>query len=291
VNKIIDRIQKLLRLAQNAGSEAEAALAAQRAADMMAEHEIHEAELALANDAETRQAEPIEKCFEVTKTSKRVAWHMRVTNAVARTYGSMAYWQGGRVVLFGRLSAVQAVNYTSHYLMREIEKMTDREAPTSTYSRTYRNAFRLGCANEVANRLALRLALEEQKRKEAAYQAAMAATMAAQAEAETDDVVSEDDLDAAVEDEIEDEKSEPTPVPNATPANTMALAIVERDREEVKKEYENFSRKWRSGAAIGKISNGSGYSAGRAAGGRVNLGGKSKGALPKGNDVLKRGAA
>lgn len=272
MSKIIERIQKLLRLAQNAGSEAEAALAAQRAADMMAQHEIHEAELALANAEQPREAEPIEKCFQVTSTKKRVAWHMRITNAVAKTYGAMAYWTGGKVVLFGRLSTVQAVSYTAQYLMREVEKLTDREAPSPTYSKTYRNAFRLGCANRVAVRLD---ELEEARKAKAHY--------AANVETATD-VVTEDEMDAAAEDSGE---FTPTPTPDAPAASSMALAVIEKDRKEVEDEYKNFSRKWRTGAAIGKVSNGSGYSAGRAAGDRVNISGKTKGGLPKGQDSLR----
>jgi uncharacterized protein YeeX (DUF496 family) len=85
MTKIVDRIQKLLRLAKNAGSEAEAALAAERARQLMAEHEIHEAEISLADPTETRVVEEIVKNFEVTKTKKKVAWHMRLAAAVARS--------------------------------------------------------------------------------------------------------------------------------------------------------------------------------------------------------------
>lgn len=273
MSKIIERIQKLLRLAQNAGSEAEAALAAQRAADMMAEHEIHEAELALANTEKPREPEPIEKAFQVTSTKKKVAWQMRVVNSTAQTYGASAYWIGGRITLFGRLSAVQATNYTAQYLMREVERITDREAPSKQYSKSYRNAFRLGCANRVA----ARLAEEEERKRKAAAPPAPAPT-----------VVTEEDLDevAAANDADATDAPAPEPAePDAT-AKGMALAIIEKDREEVRQEYAKFSAKWRSGPSIGKVSNGSGYAAGRAAGDRVNLGGRSKGGLPKGQDTF-----
>jgi hypothetical protein len=149
--------------------------------------------------------------------------------------------------------------------------MTDKDAPTTGgFSKTYRNAFRLGCANRVASRL------EEQEtaRKEAALRAAMAPAV--------EDVVTEDELDEAVEEETAEAVAEEAP-----PASSMALAVIEKDREEVKEEYKQFSSKWRAGAAIGKVSNGSGYSAGRAAGDRVNLGGNTKGSLPKGQDTFR----
>lgn len=272
-NKIIHRIQKLLKLAGNAGSEAEAALAAERAAALMAQYEIHEAEVALATGTEVRTPEPIEKAHRVTTTKKRVAWHMRVTSAVAESYGATAYWIGGGVVLFGRLSAVQAAGYTSQYLMREVERITDKEAPTTSYSKTYRNAFRLGCANRVSIRLseATRLA---RKNPGAAFAKAAETTVEDTGEFEptpAGDPSAPTDPTAA----------EPAPV------NAMALVVIEKDREEVAAEYKKFSARWRTGGAIGKVSNGSGYEAGKRAGDRVNISSRSRGGLKAGQGVLK----
>lgn len=170
-DKIIDRVQKLLALASNAGSEAEAALAAERAAKLMAEHEIHEAQLSLDGAANVRTPEPIEKCHYVTHTQKRVQWHMNVAGAVDETLGTRAYWSGGSVVLFGRLSAVQAAAYTTQYLIREIERITDRVAPSRSYSRAYRNAFRLGCSARVGARIRAAHRQAEAERREAAQRA------------------------------------------------------------------------------------------------------------------------
>ena len=251
-NSIIDRIQKLLRLAQNAGSEHEAALAAQRAAELMAQHEIHEAEISLDAQA-PRVVEPIDKRFQVTATRKKVAWHMRIINGVARTYGARAYWTRGAIQLFGRLSAVQAASYTSQYLMREIESITDAEAPSPQHSRAYRNAFRLGCASRVASRL------DEQT-------AAKRAPKHTHAEAPV---------------------GAPAPIDDAPPPPSAGvIAIVEKDHAEVERAYANFSRTWGGSARVGQVSSGSGYSAGQAAGGRVRLGG-GRGGLPRGQGVLK----
>jgi hypothetical protein len=46
--KAIDRVRKLLRLAEGAGSEAEAASAAAQAAELMTEYQLSEAVLKLA---------------------------------------------------------------------------------------------------------------------------------------------------------------------------------------------------------------------------------------------------
>jgi hypothetical protein len=250
-HNIIDRIQKLLRLAKNAGSEHEAALAAQRASELMAQHEVHEAEISLDAQA-PRVAEPIDKRFQVTDTKKKVAWHMRVINGVARTYGAKAYWTYGRIQLFGRLSAVQAASYTSQYLMREIESITDIEAPSPQHSRAYRNAFRLGCASRVAERLDAQTAAKRAPNSTYAHA---------------------------------DGKS--TPSDDAPPPPSAGvIAIIAKDHAEVEQAYTDFSRKWRAGARVGQVSSGSGYNAGQAAGGRVRLGG-GRGGLPRGQGVLK----
>lgn len=264
-DKIIDRIRKLLKLAGNAGSEAEAALAAERAAQMMAQHEIHEAQVALDAPNEPRTPEPIEKRFEVTTTTKRVAWHMRVTGGVAKTYGACAYWHGGSVVLFGRLSAVQAASYTALYLMREIERITDRTAPTSEYSRAYRNAFRLGCARRVSQRLE-----EEHAQKRKAQGLPFDA----------------DDLPVGDPGDLEGDEVTPVDA-EPPPASAGVLMKIERDHKEVEDAYADYSKKWRKGHHVGQVSSGSGYSAGRNAGDRVSLGGGGRGALTRGQGVLK----
>jgi len=250
-NSIIDRIQKLLRLAGNAGSEHEASLAAERAADLMKRHEIDTAEISL-DAQEPRIAEPINKAYQVTDTRKKVAWHMRVINGVARSYGARAYWTRGSVMLFGRLSAIQAVSYTAQYLMREIESITDNEAPSSAgYSRAYRNAFRLGCAARIAARL------DEKTAK--------AAPKNCHADAKSAPVAASDD---------------------PPPASAGVIAIIEKDRAEVAQAYADFSRKWGSGVRVGQVSSGAGYGAGHAAGGRVKLGG-GRGGLKAGQGTLK----
>ena len=342
-DKIIDRVQKLLALASNAGSEAEAALAAERAAKLMAEHEIHEAQLSLDGAANVRTPEPIEKCHYVTRTRKRVAWHMNIVGSVDETYGARAYWQGGSVVLFGRLSAVQAAAYTSQYLIREVERLTDREAPASRFSRAYRNAFRLGCSSRVASRVRAAHDKAERERREAAQRATVeeqAAHVEAQlterrtafevapsaltAESYRQAVeyahapgrATDTDLDAAIavtaehiveepadeaEERGEDHDDEQTEEEAAeieaeaeaeaepvTPT-MQALAVIDRDRKEVNDAYTEYSKKWRKGSSIGNVSSGGGYSAGRAAGERVNISSRSRGGLNAGQGSLKRG--
>jgi hypothetical protein len=69
---------------------------------------------------------------------------------------------------------------------------------------------------------------------------------------------------------------------------SKALALVERDREEVDAEYAVYSKKFGTMASVGQVSNRSGYDAGRDAGDRVRLGGGGKG-LPAGRGRIAGG--
>lgn len=281
---VLERIKKLLRLAQNAGSEQEAALAAQRAAQLMAQHEIHEASINLDGPDEVRAVEEIVKEHPVTFTKKRVAWHIRIASAVAASYGAECYTNGGYsetekngIRFFGRLSAVQAATYTTLYLIRKVEEITDAKAPQSLYARSYRNAFRLGCASRIGARINEETQAEKQKLSKRRKQAEQfEATASARAKREQFDVSDEGGA------ELPDLDNIPTP-----PASAGVLARVEKEREEVRTAYKDYSKKWGRSTGIGAVSSGSGYEAGKAAGDRVKLGNRARGGLPKGQDVLR----
>lgn len=283
---ILERIKKLLRLAQNAGSEHEAANAARRASQLMAQHEIHAASINLDNldsPDEPRAVEEIAQCHEVTYTKKRVAWHIRIASAVASSYGAEMYTMGGYdeerengIRFFGRLSAVQAATYTTLYLIRKVEEITDKQAPQSMYARRYRNAFRLGCASRIGARINEEAQAEKQKLAKRRKQAEQfEAGHAGRAKRERFDVSDESG------DELPDLDNIPTP-----PASAGVLARVEKDREEVTQAYKTYSKKWGRSTGVGAVSSGSGYEAGKAAGDRVKLGNRARGGLPKGQGVL-----
>lgn len=278
---ILERIKKLLRLAQNAGSEHEAANAARRASQLMAQHEIHAAQINLNAPDEIRAVEEIVENHPVTYTKKRVAWHIRIASAVASSYGAELYTMGGYdderengIRFFGRLSAVQAASYTTLYLIRKVEEITDKHAPQSLYARRYRNAFRLGCASRIGARINEETQAEKQKfSKRRAQAERFEASHAGRAKRERFDVSDEDG--------VPDLDNIPTP-----PASAGVLARVEREREEVTQAYKAYSKKWGRATGVGAVSSSSGYDAGKAAGDRVKLGNRARGGLPKGQDTL-----
>lgn len=273
LNKIIDRVKKLLALADR-GTEAEAASAAEQAARLMEQYELDEAVVRLVD---TRPAERIVKARlesdkdevldageDESKTDvgegKRVAWKEVIAVAVAEDLGVHTYfWKrklGGRLRRdmrgMGRESAIQAWRYTYQYLCRAVDELATKawgsKEDDAASIRAWKNAFRVGCASRLAVRIAeARKAIEWDRRERV-----------------TDAVMAGDDKPQ------------------------MAMVVVDRDREEVSQRYDAFKKETRMGTApsVGGVSSRSGYDAGREAGDKVSLGG-GRGGLPAGQPRLR----
>lgn len=158
--EIILKIQKLLRLAERAGTPEEAAAAAAKAQELQESYRIS----ALALEEETGTKETIGK-GELHAESVRSAWRDSLGSALARANGCKTYQQrhgrigyGGRTfqMLIGRPSDQQAVRELYFSLVMAIEALSARECKGLGF--VYANNFRLGCAE------AVRVKLEEAKR-------------------------------------------------------------------------------------------------------------------------------
>jgi hypothetical protein len=150
---VLDRVRKLLNLARDSNNENEAASAAQRAADLMEQHEIHEAELRTLEEPDAQAAQHKETIdrLRATETRRVVGWHAALASGLMTKFHCRYYFNNGAIVFFGRLTAVQTASYTLQYLIREVERLCDAECADN--SRSFRNAFRLGCASRIAQRL------------------------------------------------------------------------------------------------------------------------------------------
>lgn len=159
-NKIIDRIRKLLA-ASHSDNEHEAALAAQRAADLMTEYHLTEAELRLENNA--KKAEPILEAvtIEGKLQKKRVAWKELIADGVAKSLGCHLYLGKFGPTVMGRESACAAWSYTCQYLFNEVERLAEEAwleecvvaAIAGHTRRKWKNSFRVGCAQSIIMRL------------------------------------------------------------------------------------------------------------------------------------------
>ncbi len=250
IQKVLDRVRKLLSLSKHTTSEAEAAGAATRAAELMAEYQLSEALVRL--DEPSAKPEAILKgrleADSKEFSHKRIAWKETIAQAVADDLGVHMYFWNKRtengmrsdIRGMGRESAIQAWQYTYQYLCRAVDELTDQaweaesfgHSPTST--RSWKNAFRIGCSTRLAVRLA-----EKRSDLDAAYAAARAAVQETR--------------------------------------EGLALTVVEKDRDEVNRAYAEMSESFGTTKRIGQVNSYAGYKAGMAAGDQVSLGGGRSG--------------
>jgi len=166
-SQIIDRIRKLLALASNNPSPAEAASAA-----AMAQRLAFEAKLELASievDDEAPDAEPVTE-ETLLETHQRVNWASQLVSGIASANGCRTVYTWGilrgkrsrKLNILGRRTDVQTVAYLYGYLRGEIERLCKAGLQEQRQSlslrlpispRAWGNAFRLAAAATVVERL------------------------------------------------------------------------------------------------------------------------------------------
>lgn len=177
--KILDRIQKLVRLSENNSSVEEASLAAALAQKLMFEHKISRAEVEDTGDAD----EPIIRVDVLAQDgrTKVVSWSLsllhvlaennfcRVVHTAARAphagWPSRDKMTPGRMELFGRRGDVDAVLYLYRYLKREINRLCRRAAGQWASEQDGRNTARLFALTGLSASEALLAALRPNKRR------------------------------------------------------------------------------------------------------------------------------
>lgn len=159
ISRIIDRVKKMLAVSKS-DNEHEAALAAQRAASIMEEYQLTEAQLRVEDTS--RAAEPIVAGTLPETTKKRVAWKEYIAQGVAKSLGCHVYLAAGNVLTtVGREGAVQAWAYTTTYLYNEVERLADEAWEREGYRaegvgqsiRKWKNSFRVGAGQSIMMRL------------------------------------------------------------------------------------------------------------------------------------------
>ncbi len=266
IAKITDRVRKLLALSENTHSEAEAANAAERAARLMEEYEITEVMLRM-QDA-SKRIEPIVKArlepdeeetlsddeprFPGDLQNRRVAWKETLASAVARDLGvRMYYWHrslGGRKRTDIRGMGRESAIHAWRYTYQFLCRQVDELADEAWDSEDGSGSSAKAWKNAFRVACATRIAirLAEKRVKHRTERAEMA-----------------------------------TEGPMTT-----ALAVVEKDRQEVDEAYERYSKGWGKTSSVGSVSSRSGYDAGDAAGQRASLGSAGRG-LPAGQGRIK----
>lgn len=154
--KVIDKIQKLMRLSKSA-NEHEAARAAAAAQALMSKFEIEEAQVLAENPGEAD--EPVEDDVPLASWGRtRVSWKGLIAGGFGRANGIKVYWNGGSMSAIGRRSDVNATAYMTGLVIREVEKLAKRAAVDNNvvgtyHSRRWLNSFKLGAATVIRERL------------------------------------------------------------------------------------------------------------------------------------------
>jgi hypothetical protein len=247
---VIERIKKLLKLSTSS-NEHEAALAAQRAAELMRAHNIAEAQLRV-DEPEARGPEATVQGFDSGVTKRAAKWKGHLVGAAAKLYNCYVWVDvSGTRRLFGRESDVQAATYTAQYLIAEVDrlakaawKVSAEKQLDAVSGRSWQANFSLGAAVTVWQRC------------DAAFKERLAKAIA---EAEA-----------------------------AAAGPVTALAVVARDELAVRSEYAQFSRRFARGRSVGgRVTQASAYSQGQAAGATVSLGNNRTRGLGAGRGALR----
>ncbi len=162
--KIVDRIRKLLALAQHPATNVEeAALAMGRAQELLFQHKLDMAQI----EIDTGEHEEISTMNFDGEGKNVQGWKAQVLNSLAYgCYCRCIHMQSARNIhgekiarhaVIGKPSDMQTVAYLYQYVCAEIDRLTEEHAPDS--GKAYRNSFRLGASTAIWVRM-------QQKRRE-----------------------------------------------------------------------------------------------------------------------------
>jgi len=140
MEKIIEKIAKLLRLAESDNIN-EATTAAAQAQRLMDRHKI-DAHSRLEDEVAPLEEDIIDCDDALDYLRKRVAWKTHLSAVIADANQCYPYTRRASICLVGRPTDIQAVRYMYAYLVREVERLCDRDCKGC--GRTYRNNYRLG---------------------------------------------------------------------------------------------------------------------------------------------------
>lgn len=157
---ILDRIRKLLALAESSNVH-EAAAATAKAQELMTRHRIELAELEVSA-GEAAEEPVLEGDLEVLPGRK--LWREMIAGGLVEANGCGVYFarrRGARPVtlrIVGTAQAAGLVRYMYAFLVAEVERLGQREAAAARargerISLAWHNSFRLGAASELRRRL------------------------------------------------------------------------------------------------------------------------------------------
>ncbi len=156
IEKVIEKIRKLNALAQSSNVH-EAAAATAAAARLMQDHQIEEAQLIGAGEA---QEEPVQAGLCIDAHRRAPTWKAILATTITRSLGCELYTESGRFMVIGRKSDAQAVTYLYRAVIAQIDELCTTAARAQRIfggdERNFRGwcgSFRHGAAQAVHQRL------------------------------------------------------------------------------------------------------------------------------------------
>jgi hypothetical protein len=157
---LLDKVRKLLRLAERTTNEGEAAAAAGAAQRLIERHRLDVASIDLGEAHEAPVEAPEQTVLDGAEGRRnKCAWRGSLASGVARANACRVYWTGPRLQIVGAPSDVATVRYLYAYLVREIDRIAD----TKSGGKAWLHAWRMGAVSTVSQRL--REAREEARRE------------------------------------------------------------------------------------------------------------------------------
>jgi hypothetical protein len=153
---IAEKIKKLLALAANNANPNEAALAMERAQDLMVKYAIEED--ALSSDP-LRVKEAINTEAMGMGLQRIPHWEIRLLNAISRAFFCRVWYRPGRdAFICGRETDRMALKATFEYLRAECKRMADHawnrvEVDAMVHGKRWKNGFYEGCVATVTMRM------------------------------------------------------------------------------------------------------------------------------------------
>ena len=160
---IIEKIQKLLNLAEGKGAtEAEAATAAAQAQRLMDKHRIEQAELEAANNNVDEEAQYFAGDSSLYSSKSISNWRVSLAVGIAHPNdckvvirrGNRSFNQNAEIQIIGRKSDVAVVRYLFSFAEREIERLCKQAILSGIGSgKSFSNNFKHGAVESVSKML------------------------------------------------------------------------------------------------------------------------------------------
>lgn len=163
LEEAIAKATKLLNLSKSSNAN-EAALAAQRAQEILARYQIDAA--SLDNDGGAPMPEePIGKGEALEDSGSRLAmWKPMLAQKIANVNACQSYTSGPSIGIIGRASDVAKVRYMYGFLSGEVERLTKSLA--MGHGRAYATSFRIGAVMAIGESLAAAQARVEREMRD-----------------------------------------------------------------------------------------------------------------------------